>query len=112
MKRLRKTSAHGKCRFPGQIRLVLGHDLEISVIRKNQEFLVRDRWLRFLKRCPKCPVMVPLEKGENEQKIRKLAQKFHIEEQIRFPGQKEDIGSYYQGMDVLYCPPDLKDFLL
>ena len=81
--------------------LVLGH-VGNFCYQKNQEFLVRVM-AEVLKRCPNARLWC-LGKGENEQKIRKLAQKFHIEEQIRFPGQKEDIGSYYQGMDVFVLP--------
>lgn len=89
--------------------LVLGH-VGNFCYQKNQEFLVRVM-AEVLKRCPNARLWC-LGKGENEQKIRKLAQKFHIEEQIRFPGQKKTSDLIIREWMFLYCHPDLKDFLL
>lgn len=52
-----------------------------------------------------------LEKGKMS-KNPKISTKVSYRGTDTVSGTKEDIGSYYQGMDVLYCPPDLKDFLL
>lgn len=62
-----------------------------------------------LKRCPNARLWC-LGKGENEQKIRKLAQKFHRGTDT-VSGTKRRHRIYYQGMDVFVLPSRFEGLL-
>jgi len=81
--------------------LVLGHVGRFSNA-KNHPFILRifSEVLKIRKKS----ILLLIGSGKRETYIRKLAQRIGVWENIRFLGNRNDVGNYYQAMDVYLMP--------